>query len=217
MASYKTISTAPTIQKITVRKRKDETKDEKRPVRSLNLISTTSSSPSSPRRIRVIGTRVPRSILRSPSKECNTEVVVCDFEAERDSAHVPSNGIVCLLKSVVNNLWNRDGDGEEHTCELNRAQATALWYLCESMAAVQQELPFDAEIPIALAAVFLTFKAADFIPGIGRVKMHQLMNAYIQASGAILSEHQTSRLIEQICKSEMDIMCLTDFNFSPVK
>lgn len=71
------------------------------------------------------------------------------------------------------------------------------------------------EVVIALAAVFITFKAVDYIPGAGRIKMHQLLEAYERASKFVFAEPETARIIEQVCRTEMDIMCLSGFNFNP--
>ena len=122
------------------------------------------------------------------------------------------------MESVVIQLWNRDGSHpDQNSPELQKTKRCALWYtrkytLSQFSGILKDELPV-----VALAAVFITFKAADFIPGTGRVKMNQLLEAYERASGLILTEQETDRLIDKVCKTEMDIMCLTDFNFSPVQ
>ncbi len=64
---------------------------------------------------------------------------------------------------------------------------------------------------VALAAVFIAFKAADYIPGPGRVKMQQLIDAFERCEHSTLSEEDHLR----ICQTEMDILCLTGFNFDP--
>jgi hypothetical protein len=121
-----------------------------------------------------------------------------------------------LVDGVVRELWNRDGAADpQFASHLNRARTSALWYVRQYMSSQSCPLPEPEEMVAVLAAVFITFKAADYIPGTGRVKMHQLLEAYERFSKLVFAEPETARVIEQVCKTEMDIMCLSGFNFNP--
>lgn len=128
----------------------------------------------------------------------------------------PSARLERLLESVVEELWNRDGSVDpQFASHFDRARSTALWYACQYITAQPHAMLESEEVVIALAAVFITFKAVDYIPGAGRIKMHQLLEAYERASKFVFAEPETARIIEQVCRTEMDIMCLSGFNFNP--
>ena len=67
-----------------------------------------------------------------------------------------------------------------------------------------------SEEEIVLAAVFIAFKAADYIPGTGRVRMHHLLDAF-ERTGRI----KQNILIERVCEIELLILCLSGFDFEP--
>ena len=71
------------------------------------------------------------------------------------------------------------------------------------------------QIRIGAASVFLAFKAEDYIPGPGRVTMNQLVLAFERTTGSVLTEPQLSIFVDQIIEIEMEIMCLSGFNFCP--
>jgi hypothetical protein len=216
MASCRILNTSSSIHKITVRNRKHGFVDTKETRSDLNLTSTTSSSPTSPRRIRVVDSKHRSTISGGLSRTERTSTGTASAGLGIRRSYTPSARVIELVNSVVGELWNRDGHGSDHKPALSRCQATARWYVEKFFASLPSELSSHTETVVALAAVFITFKAADFIPGIGRVKMQQLIHAYERACRVVFSEHDCSPLIEEICKAEMDIMCVTDFNFSPV-
>jgi hypothetical protein len=215
MASCKTINTSSSIHKITIRNRKISGSRE----HEMNLASTASGSPSSPRRIRILDGKqaLGNTDKRAPSTEsaCSSNAVI----AREEVWLRPSLRLMKLVDSVTRNLWNRDGVNEGHPEPLSNAIKTAHWYVNRYVSSLSScEVIDGKETAVALAAVFITFKAADFIPGIGRVKMHQLLKAYERVPPhIILTERDNARLIDDICKTEMDIMCIADFNFSPIQ
>lgn len=215
MASCRTLNTSLHIRKISVRSRKLRSSNETSSTADINLLSTASGSPASPRRIRVLGPRTVRNPLQT-STEAPMESSIPNTH-DLSSAQVFSK-LERLVESVVIQLWNRDGSHPNpNSPELLKTKRCALWYT-RKFTPSRLDGGHRHERPVvALAAVFITFKAADFIPGTGRVKMNQLLEAYERASGLILTEQETDRLIDQICKTEMDIMSLTDFNFNPVQ
>lgn len=113
-------------------------------------------------------------------------------------------------------LWNRENEAHpDFGTDFKHARSTAFWYYNLYMNSIPRPIEESREIIIGLASVFLAFKAADYIPGTGRVRMSQLIEAYVRTTGCDLIEPHTSRVIDQICRTEMDIMCLSGFNFRP--
>lgn len=214
MASCKKLNTSTIIHKITVRNRKKDGPA----IHELNLASTASGSPTSPRRIRILDNR--STIYSNESNtsgsyhsDTSTTETIQEIHSVRASGR-----LVRVVDIVTSNLWNRDGECADYPEALSLARRTAHWYVDEYVSSLEfNDISESDELAIAMAAVFITFKAADFIPGLGRVKMQQLIQAYERASQIIFSGKEAARLVDQVCKSEMDIMRITRFNFSPIK
>lgn len=62
---------------------------------------------------------------------------------------------------------------------------------------------------IVLVAVLIAFKAADYIPGTGRIKMNQLISAYQRLESPLMVA------IDTICRLEIQVICLSGFDFQP--
>jgi hypothetical protein len=128
----------------------------------------------------------------------------------------PSARLERLLDSVVAALWNRDGllCSSDYGSAYFRVRESAFWYLRFYMSSLLHPISNEEETFVALASVFIAFKAADFIPGHGRIKMNQLLDAFEKSRGR-LRESDVGPLIQQICQTEMEIISLCGFNFSP--
>ena len=62
---------------------------------------------------------------------------------------------------------------------------------------------------IVLASIFIAFKAADSIPGVGRIRMQHLLDAFDKTLA------NTNILVQNICEIEIHIICLSGFDFQP--
>ena len=201
------------IHKITVRSRKSFKDSVTRETGETHISSSTSCSPSaSPNRIRVILSK--RSAVNSDKSAVNE---VSSRLSDVSCSAKPK--VEILVESLVMHLWNRDqavhvaGDFGVY---FQQTRSTALWYsrLYNSKAPRGPMDEKEGEI-LALASVFLAFKAADYIPGTGRVRMAQLIEAYEKSISSVIEEPQVSLVVDQICITEMEILCLSGFNFCP--
>lgn len=118
------------------------------------------------------------------------------------------------VASRQGSLFNKKEALAADDSDLLLTRSTAHWYA--DLFKPHEALMKYAECEIALTTVFLAFKAADFIPGVGRIKMNQLMEAYGRVMGRTLHERETARLIEKVCEIEMQVMCLSGFDFEPI-
>ena len=203
------------INKIVVRSRRSEDEKVKGSCGETNLSSTTSGSPNSPKRIRII-------LPESSSCRKRKEFVIDQSDASTVSSFEPTHRrktpvrLEELVSSTSAHLWNRDGTAgrEGYGEDFRLLRLTALWYLDLYMGSLLRTVSEEEETAVGLAAVFLSFKAADYIPGAGRVKMHQLVEAYERAKGGPVAA-DPDRLVQRICQTEMELMCLSGFNFCP--
>ena len=200
------------IQKITVRSRKSFKDSVTRETGETHISSSTSCSPSaSPNRIRVILSK--RSVVNSDKSAANE---VSSRLSDVSCSAKPK--VEILVESLVMHLWNRDQDVhvEDFGVYFQETRSTALWYSrFYNSKATRGPLDEKKGAILALASVFLAFKAADYIPGTGRVRMAQLIEAYEKSIGSVIEEPQVSLVVDQICITEMEIVCLSGFNFCP--
>ena len=182
MASLKSRDTVLSIRKIHIRPRGLVPSTLTSTGAESNLLSTSSCSPMSPKRIRVIDMKRSRRKRSWSTGELSDMSTVSSSHSPVHSVR-PSARLERLLESVVEELWNRDGSVDpQFASHFDRARSTALWYACQYITAQPHAMLESEEVVIALAAVFITFKAVDYIPGAGRIKMHQLLDAYERAS-----------------------------------
>ena len=217
MASSRVSDMEAPVRKITVRIRRKE--DAPTASESLdNIMSSTSASPlHSPKRIRVI---LPRDSTRKPRTVVHDYSDLSTVSSAASPVHwrEPSIKLESLVEAVARELWNREclSTPPNFGKDFKHIRLTALWYIRLYFSSLLEPIPTDQELAVGLASIFITFKAADFIPGQGRVKMNQLIDAYERSSGLSLSDPETSLLIDRVCRTEMDVMCLCGFDFNPL-
>ncbi len=117
------------------------------------------------------------------------------------------------LEEVIRLLWSRDDMSvvstyTPYTTEYRHVRRCSLKYINMYMSTLSI-IPDDCW-SIVLAGIFLAFKSADFIPGKGRVRMNQLLDAFAVTK---MSSVVDDKLINDICKIEMKMMCQCNFRF----
>jgi hypothetical protein len=117
------------------------------------------------------------------------------------------------IEDVIRLLWGRDDMTDVSPCtpyttEYLGVRRCSLKYINTYMSSLIT-IPDDCWA-IVLAGIFLAFKSADFIPGKGRVRMNQLLEAF---SLVTMSLNIDDNLINDICKIEMKMMCQSNFRF----
>ena len=123
-----------------------------------------------------------------------------------------SSSLAQEIEQVIRLLWNRD-DMTEHlshspyTPQYTNLRRKSLTYIKMYLSSLGS-LPDDLW-PILLAGIFLAFKSADYIPGKGRVRMNQLLDAYDRTTAFTVDD----LFIQAICRIELKMMCLCDFQF----
>ena len=224
------------VQKIKVRSRKYN----EIALRSTNQETTTTCSPNSPKRIRII---LPTGIKRdpnssnsrdlnsssrtdlSPSTSCSSTNVSGEVKHGTSVNSIPDEQLIRLVNDVVKELWRRDyytnplrpsipPRVDLHDKDLIIVRSSAIWYVD-----LYKSHYVSSDATVALAGVFLAFKAADYIPGTGRIKMQELLDAYSRILVSTAKRPLSGIgdcIVESICNIEIEMMCLSGFNFEPI-
>jgi hypothetical protein len=132
-----------------------------------------------------------------------------------------------IVEETVRNLWyNRGNFNEETSASSSSNGALSLGSHLDNMnvspagmvSVIEKSKSYintycnnfnitNDKYDVIVAAIFLSFKCADYIPGIGRIKLSQVSNALLlHAQGATING-------DNVCDIEMKMMCLTNFNF----
>lgn len=123
-----------------------------------------------------------------------------------------SDSVARDLEKVICLLWNRDDmivglSYSPYTPDYLKVRNDSLKYIKTYLSSLEA-LP-DDPWPVILAGIFLAFKSADNIPGKGRVRMNQLLDAFDRSTARQLEEP----MIQAICRIEMKMMCQCNFRF----
>ena len=116
------------------------------------------------------------------------------------------------IEKVIRLLWNRDDmmvclPYSPYTRDYLSTRRDSLKYINRYVMSLESS-PDDLW-PIILAGIFLAFKSADYIPGKGRVRMNQLLDAFDRTTANRVDDF----FIQAICRIEMKMMCQCDFRF----
>jgi hypothetical protein len=163
----------------------------------------------------------PAVILKRETTQSSDKTGICGTEASHAINGISSNvrnltpSMLREVERILSFLWNRDDMSMSriktpftpaYLCVRKRAWKYITTYITQS-----KIRPNDNVWPIILAGIFLSFKSADYIPGTGRVRMNQLLEAF-NHSGSHESITNNS-FIQSICQIEMKMMCQCSFRF----
>ncbi len=127
-----------------------------------------------------------------------------------------SQELGAVLRDVLRDIWTRDDSvmdkealGQKYFDDFEELCARAMWYV----KLYEDSHSMDNDIHLmSVAAVFLSCKVADYLPGGVRMKLQHVLDTYIRilpCSKKELDGGSDSR----ICAIEMDMLCLSGFDF----
>jgi hypothetical protein len=172
--------------------------------------TATTCSSGSPAINRIKVTKPIRKLrVRRLSSDTDSRPTVSTVSHEKQNECSPdAPRLLSLIDKLSLQLWRRDDTDELINDHYNRVKSCAASL---GLAYYNHRTCLDAIDLVAMSSVLIAFKAAVWVPGEGRVKMGQLLDAYSRISPNSL--HNEGFTIKRICQIEMEILCLNGFQF----